>query len=208
MALALVLASCSKKPKEKFYYHGTMTSRYGWRDGARHNGVDLDLHVWDSVYTVYSGTVRLAKVHGGYGRVVIVRHDNGLETLYGHLHRFKVKPGQRVKKGEVIGLGGSSGKSSGSHLHFEVRFKNVPINPEHFIDFKDKKSRGSNFVLKKSINGFIAVENGCNTHKVSRGDSPWKIANRYGMTLNEFREINGFTKRTRLSVGQIVKIKI
>lgn len=196
-----------QKSKEKFYYHGTITSKFGWRDGARHSGVDLDLHVWDTVYTVYSGTVRLAKVHGGYGRVVIVRHDNGLETLYGHLHRLKVKPGDRVEAGQMVGLGGSSGKSSGSHLHFEIRLKNIPINPEHFIDFKNRKGRGQDFILKKSRNGLVAIENGCQSHTVQRGDSPWKIANRYGMSLSEFRELNGFTRRTRLSVGQVVKIK-
>ncbi|MEZ4937545.1 MAG: peptidoglycan DD-metalloendopeptidase family protein [Crocinitomicaceae bacterium] len=196
-----------QKPKEKFYYHGTLTSKYGWRDGARHNGVDLDLHVWDSVYTVYSGTVRLARNYGGYGRVVVVRHDNGLETLYGHLHRIKVKPGDRVEGGQVVGLGGSSGKSTGSHLHFEVRLKNIPINPEHLIDFKNRVGRGSDFILKKSQNGLVAIENGCSSHTVQRGDSPWKIANRYGMELTEFRDLNGFTKRTRLSVGQVVKIR-
>jgi hypothetical protein len=89
----------------KMPIEGVLTSRFGWRDGKNHNGIDVDLHVWDPVVASFDGMVRIAKYHGGYGRVVVIRHYNGLETLYAHLHRLKVKPGDIVEAGQVIGLG-------------------------------------------------------------------------------------------------------
>ena len=114
----LVLAGTEKVGEFQIPIDDVLTSKFGWRDGRNHNGIDIDLQVWDTVRTAFDGMVRYSSVHGGYGRLVVVRHFNGLETSYAHLHRLKVKPGQLVKAGDLIGLGGSSGKSTGSHLHF------------------------------------------------------------------------------------------
>jgi murein DD-endopeptidase MepM/ murein hydrolase activator NlpD len=110
-------------------FNGPITSGFGWRDSVQHKGIDIDLNKGDKVVSAFDGMVRIAKRYGGFGNVVIIRHYNGLETVYAHLSKLKVKPGQVISAGELIGLGGSTGHSTGSHLHFEVRFKGVPINP-------------------------------------------------------------------------------
>ena len=104
---------------------GPVTSPYGWRArfGRMHRGVDISLRVGDTVRVAFDGKVRLTKYEGkGYGYYVVVRHDNGMETVYGHLSRFLVKPNQRVRAGEPIALGGNTGRSTGPHLHFETRY--------------------------------------------------------------------------------------
>ncbi|WP_299713401.1 M23 family metallopeptidase [uncultured Tenacibaculum sp.] len=122
-----------------------VTSRYGWRRGRPHRGIDIDLVTGDSVFSILSGKVRFVGYSSGYGRTVVVRHDNGLETLYAHLSGYKVKKNDIVKKGQVIALGGNSGRSRGSHLHLETRYKGTAINPEYLLNFRnDLTIRGKN----------------------------------------------------------------
>ena len=132
---------------------GRLSSPYGWRArfGRMHKGVDLTLNVGDTVRAAFSGKVRLTKYNaGGYGYYVVVRHDNGMETVYGHLSRFLVKPNQRVKAGEAIALGGNTGRSTGPHLHFETRYMGIPINPEAIIDFANKTTHKEYYVFEKA----------------------------------------------------------
>jgi len=126
---------------------GVITSRYGIRNGKNHNGIDLSLKTGDTVSAAWSGKVRYAKYNdGGFGNLVIIRHYNGLETFYAHLSKLLVFPDQDVIAGETIGLGGTTGHSSGPHLHFEVRFYDDPINPEEMIDFTNKKTKNRKFI--------------------------------------------------------------
>lgn len=184
-----------------------ITSNFGWRKGRNHNGIDLDLEVWDPVAAAFDGMVRVALYHPGYGRVVVIRHYNGLETLYAHLHRIKVKPGDIVEAGQIIGLGGSSGTSSGSHLHFEMRFKGKPLNPKHIISFKENKLISDSLQLVKQKYTYAALPVGVEYHTIARGDFMYKIADRYGITVNELCEMNGMKRNSILRVGRKLRIK-
>lgn len=113
-----------------YAHHWSYTSNYGWRRRRMHRGVDLSLHIGDTIRAAFSGKVRLTRYERrGYGYYVIIRHGNGLETIYGHLSKFLVKPDQIVKVGEPIALGGNTGRSTGPHLHFETRYLGMDINP-------------------------------------------------------------------------------
>jgi len=151
--------------------------------------------------------VRVALYHPGYGRVVIIRHYNGLETLYAHLHRFKVKAGDIVQAGQVVGLGGSSGRSSGSHLHFEVRYKGKAINPKALISFKENNIISSSAELIKQKYDYVALPTGVEYHIIERGDYMYKIADRYGLSVNELCEMNGIKRNKLLIVGRKLRIK-
>lgn len=115
---------------------GAITSGFGWRWGRAHAGVDLQLKTGDTVTAAFDGVVRMSRWYYGYGNCVVIRHHNGLETLYGHLSQRSVKPGDLVNAGQLIGLGGSTGYSTGPHLHFETRFMGKAFNPQQLIDFK------------------------------------------------------------------------
>lgn len=144
---------------------GLVTSGYGYRPrfGRMHKGIDLNLNVGDTVVAAFDGRVRITKYEArGYGYYVVVRHDNGMETVYGHLSRFLVKPGQYVKSGQPIALGGNTGRSTGPHLHFETRFMGIAINPTAIIDFE-------NYVTHKDVFTFDK-----NTHSKSQKYSPSK----------------------------------
>lgn len=183
-----------------------VTSYFGFRNGRNHHGIDFDLQVWDPVMASFDGMVRLARYHEGYGRVVIIRHYNGLETLYAHLHRFKVKVGDVVEAGQVIGLGGSSGQSSGSHLHYEMRFKGKPLNPKHIVDLKKDQLYNDTLILKRSGYTYTAIPKGQKFHTIQRGDFMYKIAKRYGMTVNQLCDLNGCSRNKRLIVGRKLRI--
>jgi len=138
----------------KMPFKGNVTSEFGWRKYRPHYGTDIDLETGDTVGTAFDGMVRLAKYCNGYGNCVIIRHNNGLETVYGHLSKLEVQPGQQLKAGEMVGLGGNTGRSYGSHLHFEMRYLGQALDTEDFIDYTSGKLKSDTFVLRK-----IDVEN-------------------------------------------------
>ena len=116
-------------------WYGKLNSKYGPRWGRMHKGLDLFLRAGDTVVSAFDGIVRYAKFNkGGYGNCVVVRHINGLETIYGHLGKINVTENQYVQAGELVGLGGTTGHSSGPHLHFETRYKDFAINPEQYYN--------------------------------------------------------------------------
>lgn len=132
---------------------GEVTSPYGWRPqfGRMHRGTDLRLSVGDTVRAAFDGKVRLTKYEArGYGYYVVIRHDNGLETVYGHLSRHLCKPNQRVKAGDPIALGGNTGRSTGPHLHFETRYLGLAVNPEAIIDFSSFTTHKDVFAFNKA----------------------------------------------------------
>jgi murein DD-endopeptidase MepM/ murein hydrolase activator NlpD len=185
-------------------FNGPVTSGFGWRDSTQHNGIDIDLNKGDKVAAAFDGMVRIAKRGGGFGNVVIIRHYNGLETVYAHLSKLKVKPGQVVVAGQIIGLGGSTGHSTGSHLHFEVRFKGVPFNPKYIISFKDQKLLCDEITIKKTKWGIAAYPTKGKFYTVEKGDTVFEIAKHYATTTASIKEINGLSGRVRLKPGQVI----
>jgi murein DD-endopeptidase MepM/ murein hydrolase activator NlpD len=136
---------------------GYLSSHFGPRGNITHPGVDLTLKTGDSVRSVWEGIVRYARPNkGGYGNLIIIRHYNGLETYYAHLSRFKVKENDTIESGELIGLGGSTGHSTGPHLHFEVRFYNSCFSPEKIFNFLAKTST-TTAIISKNI--FLPTHN-------------------------------------------------
>ncbi len=181
---------------------GVLTSRFGRRDGRAHNGIDLDLRTGQPVRSMFPGVVRFTGAYGGYGRLVVVRHWNGLETYYAHLHRTKVKVGDEVDAGDIVGLGGSTGRSTGPHLHLEVRFKGIPIDPLRFIDLSSGEIACGTLVLKKTRWSYAAYPLGTHFHTVRKGDHLYGIAEQYGTSIANLCELNGITRRSVLRVGQ------
>ena len=141
-----------------FPYKGVKTSGYGWRWGRPHTGLDIALNTGDKVYAAFDGVVRVACYNGGYGNMILIRHYNNLETLYGHLSSIKVKSGQKVKAGDVIGLGGSTGNSTGPHLHFECRLLYACFDPEWIVDINKYKLKTKFVRIDKSYFGLPASQ--------------------------------------------------
>jgi murein DD-endopeptidase MepM/ murein hydrolase activator NlpD len=134
-----------------------VTSHFGWRSRRWHKGTDLDLVTGDKVYAAFDGIIRIAGVHSGYGRTVIIRHHNGLETLYGHLSSINFDPNTIVRAGDEIARGGNSGRSSGSHLHFETRFEGNQFDPENIYNFNSNpmQIKSNEFVLSPSVYDYL-----------------------------------------------------
>ncbi|NER13645.1 peptidoglycan DD-metalloendopeptidase family protein [Leptobacterium flavescens] len=201
-----------------------VTSRYGWRWGRAHRGIDIDLVTGDEVRAMLDGKVRFVGYNGGHGRTVVVRHANGLETVYAHLSKYKVKVNENVKMGQVLGKGGTTGNARGSHLHLEVRYKGVTINPEYLFDFnKDNSIRAKDiWITRNRVNPVNHVStrkskmpvyntredalNGVQKERVvyiiRKGDTLGKIARRHRLSITQLCRINSIRRNSILRIGQ------
>jgi murein DD-endopeptidase MepM/ murein hydrolase activator NlpD len=188
---------------------GRLTSAFGPRRGRMHYGLDLDLETGDPVISAFAGMVRISKFNPSFGNVVVVRHQNGLETLYAHLSQRTVEPGQWVEAGEVLGLGGNTGRSHGSHLHFEVRFLDQPIDPTLVFDVEKGELRTRTLDIHKGTFASIAAAKAAAAkrkyHVVRRGDTLSAIARRYGTSVRSLCRLNGISANNVLRPGQRVR---
>lgn len=127
-----------------------ITSNFGSRWGRQHKGLDIKVYIGDTIRAAFSGKVRIVRYEaGGYGKYIVIRHNNGLETIYGHLSKQLVEENQEVRSGEVIGLGGNTGRSTGSHLHFETRLCGVALNPTLMFDFRAQDVTGDYYAFNR-----------------------------------------------------------
>lgn len=128
-----------------------VTSNFGARWGRAHKGLDIKVYIGDTIRAAWAGKVRIVKYEGaGYGKYVVIRHNNGLETIYGHMSAWLVEENQTVKAGQPIGLGGNTGRSTGSHLHFETRLCGVALNPAIFFDFRNQDVVADYYMFRKT----------------------------------------------------------
>jgi len=128
-----------------------VTSNFGPRWGRKHQGIDLKVYIGDTIRAAFSGKVRIVRYdRGGYGNFIVIRHGNGLETIYGHLSKQLVRENDEVRAGDVIGLGGNTGRSTGSHLHFETRLCGVALNPALMFDFREQDVTGDFYAFNKA----------------------------------------------------------
>lgn len=137
-----------------------VTSKFGYRASFRrmHEGLDVKVYIGDTIRAAFDGKVRIVKNNAsGWGKYVVLRHPNGLETLYGHLSKQLVKEDAIVKAGDPIGLGGNTGRSRGSHLHLETRFMGVPINPAEMFDFENQDVTGDYYIYRSNGKSTVLV---------------------------------------------------
>ena len=194
-----------------------ITSKFGPRRRRMHQGIDVKVYIGDTIRAAFSGKVRVVKNQGrrtGYGKYIIIRHENGLETVYGHLSKQLVNEEQYVEAGEVIGLGGNTGRSTGSHLHFETRFLGQAINPAFMFDFEKQDIVADSYLFMKgknryrsSKNSAVAASSGGDTqyYKVRKGDSLSRISKKTGVSIDRLCKLNGITRRTKLRINQVLK---
>ena len=189
-----------------------ITSKYGPRRRRMHKGIDLKVLKGDTIRAAFNGKVRIkAFERRGYGYYVVLRHPNGLETIYGHLSKILVEENQIVRAGETIGLGGNTGRSTGSHLHFETRFLGQAINPAEIIDFENGVPHQDTYVFHNiKINGrrsniYTSSSDRLVYHRVKSGDTLGKIARIYGTSVNELCRLNGLKSTSVLRIGQSIR---
>ena len=189
--------------------HTRITSKFGPRRRRMHNGIDVKVYVGDTIRSAFAGKVRVVKNQGrrkGYGKYVIIRHENGLETVYGHLSKQLVHEDQYVEAGEVIGLGGNTGRSSGSHLHFETRLLGQAINPAFMFDFEKQDIVADSYLyVKRGVRKNGKVVAGVDYYKVRKGDSLSRIATKTGVSVRQLCKLNGITTKTTLRIGQVLR---
>jgi murein DD-endopeptidase MepM/ murein hydrolase activator NlpD len=196
-------------------FSGTVTSRFGPRRYRYHYGIDINLNTGDTVVAAFGGKVRIAATHYGYGKMVVIRHHNGLETVYGHFSKILVDTNQFVKAGDPIGLGGNTGRSYGSHLHFETRYLGVPFNPEFVIQFDEHRLLNDTLFLTaanfKYLGGGSSAA-GTSTqlakyHKIKSGDNLSMIAKRYGTSVTRLCQLNKISRTTTLQIGRTLRVR-
>lgn len=211
-------------------FKGNVTSEFGWRKRRPHYGTDIDLETGDTVVAAFDGMIRIAKLNRSYGNVVIIRHNNGLETVYAHLSKILVEAGQKIEAGQQIGLGGNTGHSFGAHLHFEMRYLGQAMDTEDFIDFATGTLKKNECMITKadvenkydlrslhtrhkkdlnyarSTNGGKASGGKGRIYKVKNGDTLGRIAQRNHTTIKAICKKNGIKQNKVLRPGQKLKI--
>ncbi|MBP5334385.1 MAG: peptidoglycan DD-metalloendopeptidase family protein [Bacteroidales bacterium] len=226
---------------DRYHFPGSITptkvsSRYGKRRGRYHRGTDMPMPKGSEVYATFDGKVRVAKYSSGYGNLVVIRHTNGLETFYGHLSQINVKQDQWVEAGQVIGLCGATGRASGSHLHYEVRYLGYAIDPEWMLDMDSQELRQSVLVIRKSMlypessyspesddeeeaiaeadeadrleqERLEAERKAARYVTIRSGDTLSTIAKREGTTVSALCKLNNITTKTILRVGRTLRVK-
>jgi murein DD-endopeptidase MepM/ murein hydrolase activator NlpD len=190
-------------PLEKMF----VTSPFGLRRWKWHYGDDIRLNTGDSVHVAFDGIVRMSRYDRyGYGYYVLVRHYNGLETLYGHLSKRLVKPGDIIKAGDVLGLGGSTGRSTGPHLHFEVRYQGNAIAPTDVFDFDALTLKEEELEITASTFEYLKEARKIRYHRVRSGDTLSHIGRRYGVSVSKLCRLNGISRNSVLRIGQRLRI--
>jgi murein DD-endopeptidase MepM/ murein hydrolase activator NlpD len=209
--------------------HKVVTSRYGWRRGRPHRGIDIDLVTGDSLYAMFDGIVRMARYSKGHGKTVIVRHYNGLETVYAHLSEYGVKENDTIIKGGYLGQGGVSGNARGSHLHLVVNYKGVAINPEYVFEFNEEnKVRAKELWVTKdwtrpvvhnskrqselelllseeaAITSLIKKKS---IYIVKSGDTLSRISKRNNVSISSLCETNSLKRNSIIKIGQKLVIE-
>ena len=190
-----------------------ITSPFGPRWRRMHNGLDLKVNIGDTIVAAFDGKVRIVKYERrGYGKYVVIRHDNGLETVYGHLSKQLVEENQLVKAGEVIGLGGNTGRSTGSHLHFETRFLGIAINPVYMFDFPKQDIIADTYTFRKTkgvkragSHDTQVADGTIRYHKVKSGDTLSRIAKLRGVSVSTLCKLNRIKPTTTLRIGQVLR---
>lgn len=181
---------------------GKINSPFGFRGGRIHAGVDLGLKWGDSVFCVSDGMVRFARFYKGYGFLIIISHDNGLETMYAHLSKMLVTNGQYVKGGELIGLGGATGHATGAHLHFETRFMGQAFDPSLFIDFDNHTLKNDQIAICAATFSHYKEVAQIKYHVVKQGDTLYRISKLYGVSIDTICRLNGINRNTILKIGR------
>ena len=191
---------------------GEVTSEFGPRRYRFHYGIDLRLTVGDTVRAAFSGKVRIIDYEArGYGHYIVIRHDNGLETVYAHLSQVLVNLNQSVKSGELIAHGGNTGHSTGPHLHFETRYIGNAINPANIIDFSRGKVISSTYLLTKKGSFYyqreVKVLHSAKYYKVRKHDTLSRIAARNGTNIKALCRMNGIKQKTKLKPGMRLRVR-
>ncbi len=193
-----------------------ITDVFGYRPRRRraHKGLDIKVQRGDTIRAAFDGKVRItAYQRRGYGHYIVIRHNNGLETVYAHLQRKLVVQDQKVKAGDPIGLGGNSGRSTGPHLHFETLLMGKSLNPALFFDFKNQTTTGEHYTYYRpglrhydAKSGKMIVEGPePKYHKVRRGESVSTIARKHGVSQRTIYKLNGINSKTVLRIGQSLR---
>lgn len=213
--------------------HPRITSPFGPRWGRNHQGLDLALRTGDPVKAAFEGMVRISQFSSSYGNVVVIRHKNGLETLYAHMEARFVQPGQWIQTGQVVGLGGNTGRSYGAHLHFEIRYLGNAIDPALVVDVSKAKVKNAVFYLtkrntkkpevkkevkkpdelakrndKKDKKGKKSKnEKGTKYHTVKKGETLYSISRKTGVSVSQICKLNKMRPSSSIRVGQKLRLK-
>ncbi len=186
-----------------------ITDIFGYRPRRRrmHYGLDVKVQRGDTIRAAFDGKVRYVSYQRrGYGNYVVIRHPNGLETLYAHLTKKMVGENEVVKAGDPIGLGGNTGRSTGTHLHFETRLLGKALNPALFFDFPNQDVTGDTYLYTKPKKKVYDPSDPDTYYKVRSGDSLGRIAARKGTTVKNLCKLNGITTKTILRPGQVLRL--